>query len=119
MRTANAALISEENAPVALPWTSDAIHIGSIIDYAIQVNYLTSNAVVMLECSCDAGEPAGSSVLSKTSKVLNWTEITNSTTNLTENGDITFDVDNASYKWVRIVISGTGFVTSARFNSKG
>jgi len=119
MRTANGPLIALSDLPVELPWTSDAIHIGTILDYAVQVKYITVEAVISLQCSCDEGVPSGASYPSQNYKIENWTEITNSTTNLTEDGDITFDVDNASYKWVRVVISGTGFVTSARFNSKG
>ena len=117
MRTANDTLISE--SPMSMSWTSEAIHIASIVDYAIQLTYLTSSAVVYLECSCDLGHSNGNSVVATNADIQNWTQITNSVTNLTEDGDITFDVENASYKWVRVVVSGTGFVTSARFNTKG
>jgi hypothetical protein len=116
VKTANESLISSTQN---MPWTSDAIHVGTVAAYAIQLKYVTSSANVKLQVSCDAGNPQTASESWRGEKVLNWTDLSNSETVLVESGDLTFDVDNASYKWVRVVCTGTGVVLSARFNSKG
>jgi len=117
MRRANGPLILPQGSTTSLPFTSVAIYVGTINDYSIQITYLTSSATVKLQCSSDPGTPTDQSYTSE--KVVNWTDITDSITSLTENGDLMYDVTGAGYCWIRLVITGSGFLTSANFNIKG
>jgi hypothetical protein len=116
MRIGNESIIRTSGV-VAMPWTSDAIYLGSIMSYSIQLQYLTSGATVKLQCSVDAGKPTDQSWTSE--NITNWTDISDSETTLTEDGDLLFDVSDVSYRWVRVVVTGSGYITSARFQVKG
>lgn len=117
MRIANDSIIRPPATTVALPFTSLAIYLGSISDYAIQITYLTTNASVKLQCSTDPGKPLDQSWTVE--DITHWTDIEDSAVLLTENGDLLYDVVDASYRWVRLVITGSGTLTSARFQLKG
>jgi hypothetical protein len=116
MKIANSSIIRPAGSSVAIPFTSEAIYVGSISDYAIQLKYVTTGANIKIQCSCDEGKPLGQSWIGE--NIINWTDITDSSTDVTEDGDILFDVAEVSYRWIRVVITGTGFVTSARFQFK-
>jgi hypothetical protein len=122
MRIANEALIT---APVdiANPWASDAIYLGHISNYSIQLFF--SGAPVgrfYLQSSNDAGNPTSSSHQQQIVNVVNWTTISGSTQIVDAAGDHTWQVQNAGYAYVRVVwapTSGTGSIDSARYNLKG
>ena len=116
MRIGNESIIRTPGS-VAIPWTSDAIFLGSIMSYSIQLQYLTTGATVKLQCSVDGGKPTDQSWISE--NIITWTDITDSVVSLTEDGDILFDVSDVSYRWVRVVVTGNGYITSARFQVKG
>lgn len=116
MRTANESLI-RTNGSVNIPWISDPILLSNISDYSVQLEYLTNGAEFKLQASLDQGKPLAQSWTGE--NITNWTDISLSVTQLTENGDILIDVAEASYRWVRVVVGGTGVITAARFNIKG
>lgn len=116
MHIANNSILRNTSS-VAIPWTSDAIYVGSIIAFSIQLNYVTTNATIKLQCSLDEGKPLPQSWTNE--DISNWTDVTDSIVSVTEDGDILYDVSDVSYKWLRVVVEGTGFVTNARFHVKG
>lgn len=114
MKIANKNLLTTSSQ--SLPWTSIAIFVGQEFGYSVSLNYLTSSATIKLQCSND---PVSANADNQAINVSNWTDITDSIQSLTSDGDITYDVSDVSYQWVRVVFTGVGSVTSARINLKG
>lgn len=103
--------------------TSDPIWLGHVVNYSIQLVFTgTPNGSFKLQCSNDEGRPEAASEDDRDFKITNWTDITDSAQAVTAAGDHTYDVQNAGYRWVRVVwtfSSGSGTLSSARFNTKG
>jgi hypothetical protein len=97
---------------------SNPIWLGHIEHFSIQLVFTgTPNGSFKLQASLDDG---GIDVSSPS--VTNWTDVANSSQAITAAGDHLYTVQNASYKWVRLVwtfSSGSGTITSSRFNVKG
>lgn len=101
--------------------TSDAIWLGHIANFAIQVKF--SGAVVTgsfkLQGSVD--EPDKSNPAGTTVSV--WTDIVNSSQTITEAGDHMWSGENIGYTFIRLVWDNsngtTGTIDSARFMLKG
>ena len=101
--------------------TSDPIWLGHIANYSIQVVFTGSpDGTLKLQASNDFGARDGS--LDQVS-IDHWTDIIGSSQNITASGDHTWTVENAGYRWVRMVwtdsASSDADITSARFNVKG
>lgn len=103
----------------AIAWTSNPIYIGQVINFAIQMNYLSTGCTIKLQGSCDSGSPLDTVSPNNYANIVNWSDIYDSITTITENGDLLFDIKEVPYIWVRIVTTGTGTITSATFNTKG
>ena len=99
-----------------IPYTSTAFYVGSVTDYSIQVVYTTTNLTCKLQISNDQGKPQGQSFSDE--GVTNWTDFTGSVVTDSSNGNILYDVGECTYRWVRMVITGSGAITSARINLK-
>lgn len=97
-----------------IPYISTIFYIGSISDYSIQIVYTTTNLTCKLQISNDQGKPQGQSFIDE--GVTNWTDIAGSTVVDSSNGTIMYDVAEATYRWVRVVITGSGNISSARLN---
>jgi hypothetical protein len=100
--------------------TSEAIWLGHIANYAIQIVFTGSpNGSFKLQASCDEPKKGDES----NTEVVNWTDIANSTQDITAAGDHLYSVENAGYTFARIVwtndSSGVSEITSARFMVKG
>lgn len=122
MRIANEA-ITLSSTDMSGSITGTAIYLGHICNYSIQLVFTGSpSGTFKLQCSNDAGNPNGAVPPSLSSGVTNWTDIAGSSQVISAAGDITYQVENAGYAWVRVVYtftSGTGTITSARVNVKG
>lgn len=122
MRIANDTLI-DAPADLSSPWTSKAIWLGHVTNYSIQLFFTgTPEGSFKLQCSSDAGTKSNLGEAYIETGLTHWTDIANSTQAVDEAGDHTWQVENAGYPWVRVVwapTSGTGSLTSARFNTKG
>lgn len=116
MLPATKALISTSTA---MPWTSDPIYLGQVVNYAIQLFYTSTSSVIKLQASCDKGTPLSISDPQRPNDVTHWSDISDSITTIVANGDILFDVHDAPYNWVRIVAAGNGSIESATFTTKG
>ena len=101
--------------------TSNAIWLGHIANYSIQLVFTgsTPNGTFKLQASCD--EPNQTNPANTT--VVNWTDITDSDQAVTAAGDHLWTVENAGYTFVRVFwtdsSSSAGTITSARFMIKG
>lgn len=122
MRTVNDTLIS---APVdlSISWASNAIYLGHISNYSIQLFWTGApEGSLKLQASDDAGQPNAQTTAQQAVGVTHWTDVTGSTQLVDEAGNHTWQVENAGYSFVRVYwapTSGTGSITSARFNLKG
>lgn len=121
MRIANQTLIS---SPVDLSttWTSNAIWLGHIYNYSIQLTFSDDpEGTFYLQCSDDMGAPSQENQLN-TEGVVNWTDIIGSNQEVSESGDHTWTAGNVGYAWVRVLwipTSPQGQLDTARFNIKG
>lgn len=114
MRIGNQGFIA---VSTAIPWTSQALFVGSTIECAIQLTFTSTSAVFKLQCSVDEGKNIQEGWIG--TNVAHWTDILDSTVNITEAGDLTYDISDISYRWLRVVATGTGTVDSARSQTKG
>lgn len=125
MRISNQPLISATVTKTAgVDWTSKAIWLGHIANYAIQLVYSASACDFKLQGSCDSGDQHGQSQAEMEAKITNWSDINASTITSAGAGNLMYNIQNAGYNWVRVVATngasaGTATITSARFNVKG
>lgn len=103
--------------------TSQAIYLGHIVDYAIQIFFTgTPGGNFKLQVSNDEGEIDSQTRLVQSRNVVNWTDVADSAFTVAAAGNVFWDVQNAGHRWVRVVwtaTSGSGTITSARVNGKG
>jgi hypothetical protein len=118
MRIANQQLLPAGTV-VTTSLITKAIWLGHISDYAIQFVFSASNCNFKLQGSCDEGNQNAQAQTAEEAKVTNWSDIASSTVTVTGAGDVLYNIQNAGYNWVRVVITGTCTLTSARFNVKG
>jgi hypothetical protein len=108
---------------LAVNQTSDPIYLGHIANYSIQLVFTgTPGGNFKLQCSNDMGNPSASKESDRDFQIENWTDVADSAQTISAAGNHTWDVQNAGYRWVRVVwtqTSGSGTLTSARFNVKG
>lgn len=114
MRTGNDTL-QDAATSMGASFNLPAIWLGHICNYSIQLVFTgTPNGTFKLQASNDLGGPG----LAPT----NWTDVANSSQAITAAGDHMWQVENAGYKYVRVVYtrsSSTGSLTVANFNVKG
>lgn len=122
MRIANDVL-SFDSTDLSANRTSEPVWLGHIANYSIQLVFTgTPGGNFKLQCSNDEGNPAAAKEVDRDWEVVNWTDVADSAFTVSAAGDVTWDVQNAGYRWVRVVwtqTSSTGTLTSARFNCKG
>lgn len=105
--------------------TSDPIYLGHIGYYSIQLVYTgTPDGTFKLQLSNDMGSPQAAEQANEDFKIVNWTDIANTTVAVSAAGDLSYNVENAGYRWVRVVWTAdsagtTPVLTSARANGKG
>jgi len=122
MRIFNESMI---DAPVSLAAdaVSKPIYLGHIAQCAIQAIFTgTPDGSFKLQCSNDPGHPNAQARSEQYADVVNWTDIAGSTQLITAAGDLTYNIENIGYLWVRIVwtfTASTGSLTSCRCNGKG
>jgi hypothetical protein len=100
-----------------------AVWLGHICNYSIQLVFTgTPAGSFKLQCSNDAGSPNASQAATLATGVTNWTDVADSSQTISAAGDLTWQVANAGYNFVRVVwtrTSSTGSLTVARINTKG
>lgn len=112
MRFANEKAVN--NADMASSFVSPPIVLDQVYGFSFQAVFTGSPVgTFKLQCSNDDVKLA--------SQVSNWSDIASSSKSITAPGDIFWNIDNAFYKWVRVVYtaaagSGTCNVT---YVSKG
>lgn len=101
----------------------EPIFLGHIVYYSIQLVFTGSpTGNFKLQASNDKGLEDKRLGGWDSSGVSNWTDIADSQQAITAAGDHAWTVENAGYRWVRVVwtqTAGTGSLDSARFNAKG
>lgn len=99
------------------------IWLGHIAHYSIQLVFTgTPAGTFKLQASNDEGSPHAAGDAAKYSGVSNWTDVADSSQVVAAAGNIMWDVQNASYNWVRVVYtrsSSTGTLTVGRAYVKG
>ena len=102
------------------------IWLGHICNYSIQLVYTgVPDGSFKLQASNDLGNPNAQGEANQYAGVSNWSDISGSATGaISAAGDTMYDVENAGYRWVRVVWTATGagtapVLTSARANVKG
>lgn len=119
MRTKNDAL-TLDGTDMTANIASDAIWLGHIVNYAVQVVYSGAgiNGTLKLQASNDEGS---NDLKLKSPTITNWTDV--STQAVTAAGSTMFNVQDCGYRWVRLVwidsSSTAGTISSARINVKG
>ncbi len=100
--------------------TSIGVDINQIYTFAIQAVYTGSPVgTFKLQVSCDKVLPASGT--DPAANVLNWTDYTGSSQDISAAGDFAWLVNPAGYRWIRLVYtkaSGSG-VLNATLNGKG
>jgi len=105
--------------------TSDPIYLGHICNYGIQIFFTgTPDGNFKLQLSNDMGNPQAADRVNEDYQVTHWTDIAGSTAAVAAAGDLAYNIENAGYRWVRVVWGAdsagtTPVITSARFNLKG
>lgn len=107
---------------MSMSFNSTPVWLGHIINYSIQLFFSGSpNGTFKLQLSDDVGNPS----LPPTEQyagVDHWTDFNGSSQTIVASGDHMWEVINSGSRWVRFVWtrnSGTGTLTSARFDIKG
>lgn len=122
MRIGNDSMQSSATS-MGASFNMNPVYLGHICNYALQLVFTgTPAGTFKLQCSNDPGRPIAPGKIPQSDTVENWTDIAGSSQTVSAAGNITWDVQNAGYTWVRVVYtrsSSTGSVTSARFNVKG
>lgn len=99
------------------------IYLGHIVDFSIQLVFTgTPGGNFKLQVSNDLGKINATSEAEQVSGVTNWTDVADSAQTISAAGDHTWAVENAGYRWVRVLwtfTGGSGTLTSARVNGKG
>lgn len=121
----NSMTVAEVEPPISMAsgFVTDPIWLGHIVNFSIQLFFTgTPGGNFTLECSNDMG--VSDKALNKFSSegVVNWTTVADSAFVVAAAGDVTWDVQNVGYRWVRVrwtQTSSTGTLTSARYNVKG
>lgn len=107
---------------MTISFESIPIWLGHICNYSIQLFFSGSpNGALRLQCSLDEGSPS-SAPTTNYAQVTHWSDILGSSQLITTSGDHVWEVTNTGNCWVRFVwsaSSGSGTLTSARFNIKG
>lgn len=102
--------------------TSSPIWVGHVSQYAIQIVATgVPVGVFKLQVSCDLG-PRDSNAAQTGQGLTNWSDLTDATAAVSAAGISFLNIADAGYDWVRVVYtktSGTGAISSARFNTKG
>lgn len=108
---------------MAVNITSDPIWLGHIANFSIQIVFTgTPTGQFKLQMSNDDGRPSASTEAARDYQVNNFTDIVGSQQQITEAGNHGYTVQNTGYRWVRLVYtagSGSGTITTTRFNVKG
>jgi hypothetical protein len=118
MRVSNDTILS---APIdmSVAWTSDAIWLGHLRDFSIQLIFTgTPLGIFRLQCSNDR-----ETNVETASGVTNWSIMSGSTQSISEAGDHTYAIADAGYRWLRIQwipgLGSSGSINVARINGKG
>jgi hypothetical protein len=116
MRTPNDSLIS---APLAVSgsWTSEPIWVNQSFGFNLQIKFRNATATCKLQVSSDKGNPQSQNP--ENYNVSNWNDLGGSTVIMDGAGNGTYNVSDANYAWVRMVITGNVDLDAARFNGKG
>lgn len=122
MRISNQPLVLQPTA-VTTTFTSKAIWLGHIANYAIQLSYAGAavGVTVKLQASCDEGATQEQAQANVERQIVNYTDVAGSSKTLTATtaDTLLYDVSNAGYNWVRVVITGAVNISALRFNVKG
>jgi len=121
MKILNETIIDNGDASGDL--TSDAVLLDFHLGYCVSATVTTSGSIggsLALQGAVDFGGSSPSQSVNATD-VADWVDIAGSTQTITGAGVVTWNVEGAYYKWVRLVYtstSGTGNIT-AKINAKG
>lgn len=102
---------------------SEPVWLGHIANYSIQIFFSgTPGGNFKLQMSNDFGNVQAPVEADRDFKIDNWTDIADSALTVSAAGDVAWNYRDAGYRWVRVVwtqTSGSGTITSVRFNVKG
>lgn len=122
MRIAND-LITLDSTDLSANITSEPIWLAHICNYSIQLVFAGApQGEFKLQLSNDFGNAQAAQEDNRDFQITHWTDITGSEQAILAAGNHTWQVQNAGYRWVRVIwtfSSGTGTLSSARFNVKG
>jgi hypothetical protein len=114
-----------DGTDMADPIASQPVWLGHILNYSIQAVFTGApTGSFKIQASNDPGRPnIGKETPDPAAyAVNNWTDLTDLTVAIVAAGDIMWNVQNAGYRWIRLVYTpsgGTGTITVATFNVKG
>lgn len=126
MRIANDSLkVGGLEAPFSMgsSFVSEGFFLGHIAYFSASAVFTgTPNGSLRLEVSNDKGVEDKNNGGWSDAGISNWTVDTDSIFTITAAGDVTWNVQNCGYRWVRVrwtQSSSTGSMTSLRVNAKG
>ena len=110
--------VFEIDQPLNASFEGEALQLNQMYGYSIQVVWTgTLNGSFKLQASCDANNSGYDPV--------NWTDISDTATTISQDGDFMWNVLYCMYNWVRLVYTdasggtSTAILTTATFNGKG
>ncbi len=122
MNIANDTLIAAPTS-LAASWTSEAIYLGHIYCFSIQLIFTGNPAgTFKLQCSVQEGRPESISPTSRATGVDAWTDIVGSAQIVAASGDHIWNARDIGFPWVRVVwtpSAAQGSLDAARMNIKG
>lgn len=111
-------LESSGNVTLSGNWTSSPIYIGHLAVFSIYTAFTgVPEGSFKLQYSNDSNEPTQGARLPE-----NWGDIGSSSQTVDEAGTHGWQVENAGYRWIRVVYTytaGVGILTKAQFHGKG
>lgn len=122
MRTSNDSL-DLDGTNMAVDITSDPVWLQNIVNYNLQLVFTGSPVgSFKLQISNDLGNPQAVEQQNQDFQIVNWTDMKDSNQAISAAGNHSYEVQNAGHRWVRLIYtatSGSGTLTSSRFNAKG
>lgn len=122
MRTSNDDL-ALSGTDMSVDITSDPIWLQNIVNYNIQLVFTGSpGGNFKLQISNDLGNPQAVEQQNQDFQIVNWTDMADSGQTISAAGNHSYEVQNSGHRWVRLIwteTSGSGTMTSFRFNAKG
>jgi len=125
MRVKNENLLTTATLTLASSQNLRPVWLGHIALFSVQLVFTgTPDGAFKLQGSNDVGSIDAADLDNQDNGLTNWTDITNTSTNISAAGSLLYNIPDSGYAWVRVVWTAnsggtTPLLTSARAYVKG